>query len=147
MLDNAEIIAARRRSYILNERDKIDFKHEYENLQVQIAEAINKHSTSSSVEFKIMVKNAKVPKGRKVIPLKLTPMTRENRIQLFYKIQDWLEGKNYEYLEVQCKNKLFTGFIVSWEDEVEVEPFDFLEESPEQEEEEKELIVDDELLI
>ena len=131
MLESAEVLAARRKSFILNERKKIDFLQEFENVKKQIATGIYKHHKVSTVEFKIMTKNSKVPINSSIVPIFTSWMCRENRRELFNLVQDWLESKNYDYFEVYNRRKNFSGFIVSWEDYLEVDPLEFKEEEPE----------------
>lgn len=131
MLEPAEVLAARRKSVILNERKKIDFKQELVYVKDQIEEGIYKHKKLTSVEFKIMVGNTKLPSDRIVEPIKTSWMCKENKREFFNIIQEWLEAKNYDYIEVYNRRKNFSGFIVSWQEYLEVDPFVIEEEENE----------------
>lgn len=136
MLEPAEVLAARRKSVILHERKKIDFVQEFQNVKEQVAKGIYKHKKLTSVEFKIMIGNSKLPSGRVVEPIITSWSCKENRREFFNLIQEWLESKNYDYIEVYNRRKNLSGFIVSWQEYLEVDPFVF-------ETEENEVVIED----
>ena len=125
MLEYAEVVAARRKSQILTERENIDFKKLFENLQTQIAQVINKHIESSKVKFTICQTKSFFPLIDFSIPLIIPKMYTENKIELFEQIEDWLELFDYDYFPILNSKKDLVGFTVSWEEQMEIEPFDF----------------------
>ena len=125
MIEYAEVIAARRKSQILNERENIDFKKLFEKLQLQISQVINRHTESSQVKFTICQSKSIFPLLDFSIPLVIPKIYLENKIELFEQIEDWLELFDYDYLPIVNSKKDLVGFTVSWEDQMEVEPFDF----------------------
>lgn len=131
MLEYAEVVASRRKARILTEREIIDFKKLFEDLQLDIARIINRHTESSQIKFTICQTKSIFPILDLSTPLLIPKMYPENKVELFEQIEDWLVAYDYEYFPILNSKKELVGFTVSWEDEMDIDPFDFIEKPEE----------------
>ena len=125
MIENAEIVAARLKSRILKERKSIDFAALFNSLKETIAENIENKQDLPEISFSVV-------QGKPFLAVKDSPtiltipkMLYANKIKLFEEIETWIEDNNYFYVANYDKKETFIGFTISWEDYVEVDPFDF----------------------
>ena len=131
MIEHADVVAARRKANILNERDIIDFKNIFEQLQLQIIQNIGTKIDLPEVKFSICYGKSFLSRLDNSISLSIPKMYYENKLFLFEKVEDWLVFNDYDYIPIFNSKKDLVGFTVSWKDRIDIEPFDFSEEEEE----------------
>lgn len=129
-MKSAEVMASKRKEMILTERASIDFKELYETLQQDIEKTLVNNHDQAKIKFAIC-QNRKSPLPENTFPLYLPKMFSENRLELLEELQIWIESYNYQYFPVYNSKSDVVGFILSWEQEMDIIPFEFYQEEQE----------------
>ena len=130
MLENAKIVATKRKSKIVAEREKIDFEDIYYNILKQLASVIDS-SKNYKEEFRIVWDKRQSPKIKEQNIIRIPKMMIENRIQLFNHVLDQLEYEDYDAVNIEKPSGDICGFIVKWSDFDDIKPFEFKENQDE----------------